>query len=129
VGKPKSRIDKSTEKAVNEIFKSKAESKIYIYLLRKNGVRSEDVVKGTKLHPSTVRELLSKMYEQKIIHRKKLKHDNIGKKPYIYTAVSPIKLLQKFTKDIENKLNKIANLTGENKHIRIKIIYERIEET
>ena len=125
-------VDKSTERAVREILKSSAESRIYIYLLRKNGARSEDIIKGTKLHPSTVRELLSKMYEKKLIYREKLKNDSIGKNPYLYRAVSPIKLLQKYAVEIENKLNKIANLTtkkdGNNRCVKIKI-YERAGST
>ena len=124
------RIGKSIERAVNDILKSKAESRIYLYLLRKDGSRSEDIIKGTKLHPSTVRELLSKMYAQKLISREKLKNDSIGKNPYLYRAVSPTKLLQKYAKDIEDRLNKIANLTGRKggstKYVKIEI-YERVD--
>ena len=123
-------IDKHTERAVYELLKSRAESRIYIYLLRKNGARSEEIIKGTKLHPSTVRELLSKMHGQKLIYREKLKNDSIGKNPYLYQAVSPVKLLQKKAKEIEERLNRIANITekkgGNNKYVRIKI-YKRDE--
>jgi len=102
--------DKSIEKAVREILKSRARSRIYIYLLRKNGAKTENIIKGTRLHPSTVRETLSQMYDQKLIHRKKLKNDSIGKNPYIYYAISPVKLLQKYANEIEDRLNKIARL-------------------
>ena len=88
--------DKSIEKAVNDILKSRARSRIYIYLLRKNGARSEEIIKGTRLHPSTVRETLSKMHYQKLIFRKKIKNDSIGKNPYIYYAISPLELLKKY---------------------------------
>ncbi|MFO7677576.1 MAG: helix-turn-helix domain-containing protein [Thermoplasmatota archaeon] len=118
------RIDKSSERAVHELLKSGAESRIYIFLLRKNGARSEEIIKGTKLHPSTVRESLSKMYSQQLIYREKLKNDSIGKNPYFYRAVSPVKLLQKKAKELEDKLNRIANLTkkndGESKYVRIQ---------
>jgi predicted transcriptional regulator len=121
-------IDKNSERALYELLKSRAESKIYIYLLRKNGAISEEIIKGTKLHPSTVRELLSKMHGQHLIYREKLRNDSIGKNPYFYRAVSPVKLLQKKTKEIEDRLNKIANLTGKKednkKYVRIKI-YKR----
>ena len=124
------RMDKSAERAVRDILKSKAEARIYIYLLRKNGAISEDIIKGTKLHPSTVRELLSKMFDQKLIFREKLKNDSIGKNPYLYRAVSPIILLQKYTKEMENRLNKLANLTDKDdrnsRYVRIKI-YERVK--
>lgn len=132
MSKSRLHVDKSTEKAVHDILKSRAESRIYIYLLRKKGAISEDIIKGTKLHPSTVRELLSKMYDQKLISREKLKNQSIGKNPYLYRATSPIKLLQKYTRDMELRLNKLANLSdkkdGITKYVRIKI-YERVEKT
>ena len=53
--------DKSVENAVREILKSRARSRIYMFLLRKEGVITEQIIKGTHLHPSTVRETLSKM--------------------------------------------------------------------
>ncbi len=132
MSKSRLHVDKSTGKAVHDILKSRAESRIYLYLLRKKGAISEDIIKGTKLHPSTVRELLSKMYDQKLISREKLKNESIGKNPYLYRATSPIKLLQKYTRDMEFRLNKLANLSdkkdGITKYVRIKI-YERVEKT
>ena len=102
--------DKSIELAVREILKSQARSRIYILLLRKGGAKTEQIIKGSRLHPSTVRETLSKMYDQRLIYRKKIKNDNIGKNPYVYFAISPRKLLKKYAEEIENKLNKIASL-------------------
>jgi len=102
--------DKNIEKTVHDILKTKAKSLVYIYLLRKNGSKTEQIIKGTKLHPSTVRETLSAMYNQKIIFREKIKNDNIGKNPYIYYPISPIELLKKHANEIEEGLNKLANL-------------------
>ena len=82
--------DKSIERAVNDILKSRARSRIYIFLLRKNGARTEEIIKGTRLHPSTVRETLSKMHENSQIYRKKIKNDSIGKNPYVFYPISPI---------------------------------------
>jgi len=110
------KVDKNIEKAVREILKSRARSRIYLYLLRKNGAKTEQIIKGTKLHPSTVRETLSKMYDQELIYRKKQKNDSIGKNPYIFYSIPPIKLLKKYADDIEDKLNKIANLTLSKKY-------------
>lgn len=124
----RSPIDKNIETAVHELLDSRAESRIYVYLLRKNGARSDDIINGTKLHPSTVRELLSKMYTQKVIYRQKIKTETIGKNPYLYGAVSPIILLQRRVKIIESRLNKIANLTGKtngNKYVQITIDHQR----
>ena len=120
--------DKSIESTVREILKSRARSRIYIYLLRKNGARTEQIIKGTHLHPSTVRETLSKMHEQKLIYRKKIKNDSIGKNPYIYYAISPVILLKRYSSEIEDRFNKLANMTFSKEEIenyrpvRIKIV-------
>jgi len=127
MNKTRSPIDKNIETAVHELLDSRAESRIYVYLLRKNGARSDDIINGTKLHPSTVRELLSKMYTQKVIYRQKIKTESIGKNPYLYCAVSPIILLQRRVKIIESRLNKIASLTGKtngNKYVQITIDHQ-----
>lgn len=110
--RPRSPINKNIETAVHELLDSRAESRIYIYLLRKNGARSEEIIRGTKLHPSTVRELLSKMYENKTIVREKIKTQGIGNNPYFYRAISPLRLLQRRVRILESRLNKIATLTG-----------------
>jgi predicted DNA-binding transcriptional regulator len=124
----------SIEKAVNNILKSKARSSIYIYLLKKNGARTEQIIKGTKLHPSTVRETLSGMYDQKLIYRKKIKNDSIGKNPYMYYPLSPIEFLKRYANEIEDGLNKIASLaftkekTMDYKSVKINI-YDRVDQT
>ena len=127
MNKSRSSINKNIETAVNELLDSRAESRIYIYLLRKNGARSDEIIRGTQLHPSTVRELLSKMYDNKIIYREKIKTETIGKNPYLYDAVSPVILLKRRVKIIETRLNKIINLTcktnGE-KYVQITIDHQ-----
>ena len=125
--KSRKKISKNTERSVRDILKSRARSRIYIYLLRNDGVKTEEIIKGTKLHPSTVRETLSKMFEQNQIYRRKKINERIGKNPYLYYPIPPIELLKRYTKEIEDKLNKIANLTfsddDENKKsVKIKII-------
>jgi predicted DNA-binding transcriptional regulator len=127
MNKARSPINKNIETAVSELLDSKAESRIYIYLLRKNRARSDDIIRGTKLHPSTVRELLSKMYENRIIFREKIQTDTIGKNPYLYGAISPLLLLQRRVKIIESRLNTIANLAGKtngSKYVQIRIDHE-----
>ena len=125
--------DKNIEKTVHEILKTTAKSRIYVYLLRKNGAKTEQIIKGTKLHPSTVRETLSSMYYQKLIFREKIKNDCIGKNPYIYYPISPIELLKRHANEIEERLNKLANLAlsaDKTKNYRpVKInIKERIDQ-
>lgn len=126
-GKTNSR-DKNIEKTVNEILKSKSISRIYTYLLRKNGAKTEEIIKGTKLHPSTVRETLSKMYNQQLIFRRKMKNDSIGKNPYVYYPIPPIELLKIYADDIEDRLNKLVSLTSKNKIRNFKPVKIRIRE-
>jgi len=122
--------NKSIEKAVSDILRSRARSRIYIYLLRNNGAKTEQIIRGTKLHPSTVRETLSKMYEQKLIYRKKIKNDCIGKNPYIYHPISPIELLKRYSNEIEERLNKLASLAIKDKINNFKPVKINIlEET
>ena len=126
--------EKGLEQAVQDILKSRAKTRIYVYLLRNNGSRTEQIIYGTKLHPSTVRETLSKMYEQKLITRKKIKNDNIGKNPYLYYPISPVELLKTHTQEMEERLNKLASITFSKKErkkyrpIRIKI-FRRADST
>ncbi len=119
-------ISKNIERSVRDILKSRARSRIYIFLLRKNGAKTEEIIKGTKLHPSTVRETLSKMYGQHQIFRRKKVNEKIGKNPYVYYPVPPLELLKRYSKEIEEKLTKIANLgfsdNDNKKSVKIKII-------
>lgn len=114
-------VDSTTERAIRTILKSRAESKIYLFLLRKNGARTEEIIQGTKLHPSTVRELLSKMHARKLILRKKIKNDSIGKNPYLYQAEDPLHLLQRYISDMEEQLNKIVNLGSKHQEHAVHI--------
>jgi len=120
--------DKSVETTVDDILKSRARSRIYVYLLRKKGAMTEDIIRGTKLHPSTVRETLSKMYHEKQIYRKKIKNSNIGKNPYIYYPISPIELLKRYTAEIENRLNKLASLAYRDEIKNYKPVKINIQE-
>ena len=53
--------DKNIESAIRDILKSPSRARIYLFLLRNNGAKTDEIIKGTKLHPSTVRESLSKI--------------------------------------------------------------------
>jgi predicted transcriptional regulator len=120
--------DKNMEKTVREILKSRARSRIYTYLLKNNGARTDEIIKGTKLHPSTVRETLSKMFIQELIFRRKIKNDSIGKNPYLYYPIPPIELLKRYASEIEERLNKLANLTTKKKVKNFKPVKIKIAE-
>ncbi|MBS3778339.1 MAG: TrmB family transcriptional regulator [Candidatus Thermoplasmatota archaeon] len=114
MGKERMHSNKAIESLVQDILKSRAQSRIYLFLLRKNGAKTEDIIKGTRLHPSTVRETLVKMFDKKLILRKKQKNDNIGKNPYTYFPLPPVKLLKRYASDLEKKLNNLAMLAMKN---------------
>lgn len=120
--------DKNIEKTVHEILKSRATSRIYVYLLRKNGAKTEEIIKGTELHPSTVRETLSKMFDQELIFRRKMKNDSIGKNPYLYYPIPPMELLKRYANDIEDRLNKLATLASRDKRKNYKPVKIKISE-
>ena len=120
--------EKNIEKTVRDILKSRARSRIYVYLLRKNGAKTEQIINGTNLHPSTVRETLSKMYTQQLIFRRKMKNDSIGKNPYVYYPIPPIELLKRYASEIENRLNKLANLATRQKVKNYKPVKIKIHE-
>lgn len=126
--------NKKLEDAVQDLLRSRARSRIYVYLLKKNGAKTEQIIKGTKLHPSTVRETLSQMFDQKLIYRKKIRNQSIGKNPYLYYPISPLSLLKKRANILEDSFNKIANLISNKeksdncKSVKINI-FERADQT
>ena len=129
LGKERMQSTKSLESLVQDILKSRAQSRIYLFLLRKHAAKTQDIIKGTKLHPSTVRETLVKMHEKKLIFRKKQKNDNIGKNPYTYFPLPPIKLLKRYTSELENKLNNLPTLSmNKNKEESTSIVKINIIE-
>jgi len=108
------------EKTIRDIIKSKAQSSIYLFLLRKNTGRTKDIIKGTRLHPSTVREALVEMHKNQLIRREKIRNDTIGKNPYIYSPLPPVLLIKKYIQDMEHRLNNLVHLTesqNRNKHL------------
>jgi predicted transcriptional regulator len=114
MGKERMHSTKGLELVVQDILRSQAQSRIYLFLLRKDGAKTDDIIKGTLLHPSTVRETLAKMHTKKIVFRKKQKNDNIGKNPYVYIPLPPVKLLKRYTLDLEKKLNNLVSIPIKN---------------
>jgi len=116
---------KTVENALKEMLNSDAESKIYLFLSHTGGARSDEIATGTKLHPSTVRETLAKMHKKHLVHRRKIKNGLCGKKPYIYYATSPIKILQNYAKKMEKRFNRVASLQRINNiKVEVRIVRE-----
>ena len=128
MGKDRMYSTKTLESLVQDILKSRAQSRIYLFLLRKNAAKTSDIINGTRLHPSTVRETLVKMHAKKLIFRKKQRNDNIGKNPFTYSPLPPVELLKRYVSDLEMKLNDLAMLAMKNSStssknvVKIKIL-------
>jgi len=118
--------DNQLEKTIRDIVKSKAQSRIYLFLLRKNYSRTQDIIKGTQLHPSTVREALVQMHQKHLIRREKIQNDSIGKNPYIYSPLPPVLLIKKYIEDMERRLNTLVHITGQQKNKTTPFIHINI---
>lgn len=105
------RLYQRIDNLIEKIFQSKAKSRVYLFLLLNDGATSEEIVKGTQLHPSTVRDILSKLSDQKIITHEKLKTKKIGKNPYLYHAIPVEELLQKHIQELRREVSKAKQLT------------------
>ena len=81
----------------------------------------DEIAHGTGIYPSTIREVILEMYKSGIVVREKLDKEGLGKKPYIYSAVSPSELVKKLSKGLQNKLNEVIMLDKKIKKKEIKI--------
>lgn len=115
------REDENLELVLEDILRSHAQSRIYLYLLREGKAKTEDIIRGTKLHPSTVRESLSKMYVKGLVLRVKLRNDSIGKNPYQYYPLPLIQLVKRYTREMERKINRLISLSSRSP-IYLKIV-------
>jgi predicted transcriptional regulator len=87
-----------------------AKAKAYIYLVKKGRATAEQVAQGADLYPTTAREVLTKMAEAGIVKREKLDTDGAGRKPFLYTAISPSELIKKRAYEIEQTLSDLLRL-------------------
>jgi len=70
----------------------------------------EEIAKGTGIYPSTIRESIFEMYNIEYVIRKKMDRDGLGKKPYLYSAIAPVELVNLISESIKEKLNDLAAL-------------------
>ncbi len=119
------REDQKIELILEDILRSRAKSRMYLYLLKNKGAETSDIINETKLHPSTVREILPQMYNEGIITREKTSRGGVGKNPYRYYPLNPIQLFKKYILEIEERLNNVIQFSSEDKTeagIEIKIV-------
>ncbi|WP_292460414.1 helix-turn-helix domain-containing protein [Methanothermococcus sp.] len=114
-------IDKSLISNLSNLLSSEVKAKIYIYLRKYGNSTVDEIAHGTGIYPSTIREAILEMYKSGIVVREKSNKEGLGKKPYIYSAVSPSELVKKLSKGLQNKLNEVIMLDKKIKKKEIKI--------
>ena len=95
---------------LTDFWFTEIKAKIYIYLRKAGKSTAEEIVKGTGLYITSVREALAELHETGIVRREKVRKNGAGKPPYLYEAISPGELIDKMSHDIQDKLSKIFML-------------------
>ncbi len=115
------KITKNLEEVVTEIFKSRTKARIYLHLVTKGKLTSEEVAKGTGLYPSTVRDALADMHGRGFLSRTKVEKEGAGKHPYIYEAIPPSSLVEAYARTLESRLTALLNVKRIMKKDAIKL--------
>ncbi len=87
-----------------------AKSKVYLYLLKKKRATAKEIIEEAGLYPTTVREVLTEMVKEGVLEREKLKIENAGRNPYVYNAVSPLKIIKKRITVLEKGVSELLSL-------------------
>ncbi|MDY6779587.1 MAG: helix-turn-helix domain-containing protein [Halobacteria archaeon] len=103
-------VDTGLVELLSSFLETETRSKVYLYLRKRGEATSEEIAEDTGLYPSTVRETLSDLYQEGIVERRKKQTEGAGNNPYVYTAIPPSNLAQKFSERVEERLNKLFNL-------------------
>lgn len=85
-------------------------AKIYLFLRKAGASTAEEIVKGTGLYITSVREALAQMSRAGVVKRSKMAKSGAGKPPYIYEAIPPRDLIEVMSGTIQDKLSKIFML-------------------
>jgi len=103
-------VEKTLIANVSSLLSSEVRAKIYIFLRMYPESTVEEIAKGTGIYPSTIRESIFEMYNIEYVIRKKMDRDGLGKKPYLYSAIAPVELVNLISESIKEKLNDLASL-------------------
>jgi predicted transcriptional regulator len=92
------------------VLDTETRARIYVYLRQHSDSTSEEVAEGTGLYPSTVREALAELHEERKVSRHKREADGAGNNPYEYAAIAPSDLVGDIVEDVQSELNTVFNL-------------------
>ena len=115
------RLEQEAERAAEEfdegivellswVLDTETRARIYVYLRQNPGSTSEEIAEGTGLYPSTVREALAELNEERKVQRRKRESESAGNNPYEYTAMAPSELVGSVVEEIQDELNTVFNL-------------------
>ncbi|MFC7020718.1 MULTISPECIES: winged helix-turn-helix domain-containing protein [Haloarcula] len=120
-GDVRERLEQEADRAVEQfdegivdllswVLDTETRARIYVHLRQHPQSTSEEVADGTGLYPSTVREALAELHEEKKVTRTKRESDGAGNNPYEYSAIAPSELVDAIVGDVQTELNTVFNL-------------------
>ena len=99
------------EEMMAALFMSQAKARIYLYLTFHGDCFAEEIIKGTRLHPSTVREALSEMIvDGQLLKESAEKDGKAGRTPSKYSPAPMKEILHKYMGRLESNLKELAKV-------------------
>ncbi|XVH31445.1 winged helix-turn-helix transcriptional regulator [Haloferacaceae archaeon DSL9] len=119
--KTRARLEEEADRAVSEfdegivdllawLLDTETRARIYVYLRQHPRSTSEEVADGTGLYPSTVREALAELHDERKVTRDKRESAGAGNNPYEYEAIAPSELVRGVVGQVQKELNAVVNL-------------------
>jgi len=112
------RIERSTARSVDDslvdllawVLDTETRARIYIYLREQPRSTSDEIAAGTGLYPSTVREALAELTDERKVTRTKRESGGAGNNPYEYEAIAPSELVRGAVGQVQEELNAVFTL-------------------
>ncbi|WP_262176185.1 winged helix-turn-helix domain-containing protein [Haloarcula laminariae] len=117
----RNRLEQEADRAVDQfdegivdmlawVLDTETRARIYVALRQHPGSTSDELADLTGLYPSTVREALAELHEERKVTREKRESDGAGNNPYEYSAIAPSELVETIVGDVQAELNTVFNL-------------------
>ena len=103
-------FDESIIDLLSWVLDTETRARIYVHLCQHPDSTSDEVAEGTGLYPSTVREALADLHDEKRVTRRKRHSEGAGNNPYEYSALPPSDLVASVVGDVQEQLNTVFTL-------------------
>lgn len=103
-------FDKRIIDLLSWLLETETRARIYVYLRQHPASTSEEIAEGTGLYPSTVREAIVELHDEKVVTRNKRESDGAGNNPFEYEAIAPSDLVKQGAKQVQDELNAVLCL-------------------